>query len=109
VESQPNAKLDDDCTDRIVHSDAAGGTQIVVPDRQQVDHVDSAVPAAAPPVDYKIERILSAVMVVLCYLTNWYSAYNGHPQYLPEWVIGVCLGGLSTTPYQWIKDKLSNR
>lgn len=71
---------------------------------------------AAPPAtitdqsfDHRVEKITSSILIVLCFVLNWWSAYSGHPQYVPDWVIGGCGFGFAIEPYMRIKNKVLRR
>lgn len=112
-----HAKSADGSTDHASDRGDLGRTQIVVSDQQQAGSDYPAVPADSPSAlaaeekrfDYKVEKITSSILVVLCFTLNWYSSYMGHTVYAPDWVIGIVLGGYGAPIYQWLKDRAQGK
>jgi hypothetical protein len=102
AEHSDSGELHDDRRSRV------GRTKIVIEDGEQGSESSGDVPANSAPVkpDYKIERVTSSILGILCFVLNWYSAYNGHPQYIPDWLLGIMLGGYGAPLYQWMKGKV---
>lgn len=92
---------------------ALGGTGQAVP---VLDKGDDVLPAVAnvsidtTPADhafkFRVEQITSSILVVVCFALNWYSAFEGRAQYVPEWAIGFVLYGYGAKFYDLLKGKM---